>query len=173
MRIQWLTVLLLCVHGGSALPADCPWKLREIEPRLQQSMARVLDAERVADGKDTEIAGLRHATLLGCDPDVEARLEGFDPRIRGLNIGTELDQAETMARCIEIKRAMAGERIIEARGSANRMLEQRLLKVSAEIERLAPDVLDYQVRALQLDSKIQRLGAERERLLQVCAMGDF
>jgi len=104
---------------------------------------------------------------------VEANIKSFDSSIRGLDIRAELDQGETMALCIRAKRAQVNAKTIEARKTSNRMLEQRLLRISAEIERLAPMVLDQNVRIHQLASKLERLAEERKRLLASCDMEDF
>ena len=163
--------LLLPISAGAG---QCPWKVAELEGEIASAVERVEDAWADTRRKDKEIASLRRLAIVDCqESGAEQKLSAFVVAAPGFDISAAVQQAELLSVCIDEKHAEGQSRLADARATRNRTLERRLLTVIADIDGYRPRVLDHQISANQLASKIGRLVEEREDLLTTCSAGAF
>ena len=168
---------ILAVTPSSA--EECPWKVSELESALERSEEQVSAEWDKAARRDREIAALRRAAVrsfggAGCEEDdTTARLESFQGYSRGLVPAEMATTAAMLGTCLYEKQAEARRRIDAARAAGNSLSENRLLRIQSHLLALRPRIIENDIRAATLLSKIERLGAEREELLSLCADTDF
>lgn len=166
--------LLLTLVAPNGYAENCPWKVKEIGREIDKAEKRIAAARSIAVKKDEQIAEIRHNVLVGCqENNGRKQLNAFQAAVGGFDIDQEVARATTMIACMDEKREVVKQRFDMARASGNRTLERRLLEISRVIEGLAPRVIDLDISANQLASKITRLKAERDRLIETCDLAVF
>lgn len=173
---QLLTSMALALFANAADAQICPWKISELAPLLEQSeRVTAREAARLSE-MDREIAAVRRAVLSGCAENrAEDKLAALQLANPGYDAKQESETADMLVTCMAEKKTEAARRVADARAKGETVLEQRLLRIVAEIDAMEPRTWTQSVEAGQVMSKLARLFEERESLGGACdaSLSDF
>jgi len=156
-----------------AVGQSCPWKVSELGAVLMRSEATVGREARRLSGFDEAIADLRRAVLTGCmETGAASQLEALLIESPDYDAVQESETADELVDCMAEKKLEAARRITAARAEGDTLLEQRLLRVVAEIDAMEPRSWSQSVAAERTRSKLERLREERDNLIRICATAE-
>lgn len=164
-----LTGIALLLGANAAGAQTCPWKVSELEPLLEQAERETAREAARLSGLDREIAAVRRAVLSGCAENKAVdQLKSLPLANPGYDAARVSEMADMLATCMAEKKVEAARRVADARAKGDSVLEQRLLRIVAQIDAIEPRSWAQSVEAGQVMSKQERLYQERDSLGVVC-----